>query len=144
MSNTLIKNLSNENPTIAQLAFAYVFGGKAPEMYDPDKTYQKGDVIIKYDPITNTYVIYKAGETIQPGSTFDPSQWEEKNNDDVLTDASSFVHSIVMDYTTRLLQLMSGMIEKEAIVDFFDTIEYNNASEYIVISGCKDGEQIYL
>lgn len=70
-----VKDLKNRNLTMLEIMKTYMFGDKKIEIYDEDKIYNKGDIIVSFNPNTGKTDVIQATEDNITGP-FDESKWE--------------------------------------------------------------------
>lgn len=89
-----IKVIPNENVTLLELLSTYVFGDMSIQKYDPNKIYNKGDLIAYINPITNRVEILQCLFDNVTGP-FERDKWSEsislKNVINVMEDIDKMI-----------------------------------------------------
>ena len=135
---TLIKKIvDNEVINSFNLMLNVLFGGKLPELYDENKVYNKGDVVIvNEDGVYKVYAITKDGVT----GPFDKSNAEEIVFTELFKDSSLLTqnntilqstHEALSDDVATLVYELAGMIDNRLVLkvlyrENFKTSEYIN------------------
>lgn len=79
MALHFIKDLRDtQNYDLMQLMHSFIFADRDLNPYEPGNEYNRGDVVIKYDPDEKRFVIYTC-IVDNSSSTWNPDEWEKEN-----------------------------------------------------------------
>lgn len=80
-----IANLRNDaSATILEYLNSYVFGNNLPQFYNPNKTYNRGSLILNYNPTTKRFDILECIDDCVT-DIYNPSDWQSNNVVDNIT-----------------------------------------------------------
>lgn len=125
---TFIKKLVREEVVNTnQLIINSIFGSVLPEIYDENKVYNKGDVVIKVKE-DGTYELIVVGKDGVTGP-FNDEDWSSISFTDIFKDSS-----VIMQNNTTIINMQEGMADDLA------TLVYNLAG---ILDNKMEFNQIY-
>jgi hypothetical protein len=94
-----IKSLNNPNYNILQLLTSYVFGDKDIRPYNGNKTYKKGDMIIRLNSVTNKLEILQC-IALQVTGPFVEASWVKNAVNQMVGGASVNKNMVAVSLTS--------------------------------------------
>ena len=124
-----VKDLKNRNLTMLELMKSYIFGDKKIEIYDEDKIYNKGDIIVSYNPSTGKTEVIQAKEDNITGP-FDETKWENTSIINTVG-AGKIDNMIIIDSEDKSTDDTRVWFQIQGMKDFhpgYDLIPYDHYS----------------
>jgi len=139
--NLVKKIVNNEVINSFNLVLNTIFGGKMPEMYDVNKSYNKGDVVlVNVNGKTEIFVVAKDGTT----GPFNENNFKNISFIDLFKDSSIITqnnteihntHEALCDDMATLVYELAGMLDRRLVMKTVYRENFMNADHLSITNG---------